>query len=154
MKLVTQILSGCLVAMAVPVLTVLGLFTLDSCQASDATLDSAQIVGTWRGEGGARVEFHKEGTFEMTSVPRSAVDDGAMDLPPGKGKLSGRGTWDMRDGDRRTGSIALHFDAAESFSAGTEVALLEVQQAGDSPQMYFDVNPDKHYGYEIRRVRG
>ncbi|MEV0598907.1 hypothetical protein AB0I82_06355 [Streptomyces sp. NPDC050315] len=59
----------------------------------------------------------------------------------------------MRDGDHRTGSITLHFDAAGSF-ADTEVALLEVQQAGDSPQMYFDLNPDRNYGYEIRRVRG
>lgn len=23
---------------------------------------------------------------------------------------------------------------------------------GDHPAMYFDVNPDKEYGYEIRRV--
>lgn len=44
--------------------------------------------------------------------------------------------------------------AAGSFSDGPASMLLQVEEAGDRPKLYFDTNPDKGYGYTIRREAG
>lgn len=146
-----KVLRGCVTAAAVAVLLVIGLFALDSCGAGEGVeLTSAQVAGVWKGSGGGRVEFGDDGRFEMSGIPRSAIEFSFIDPPPGNGRLSGRGEWSLMGDDDRSGTIELFFDAADSFS-DTESTLLQVEKGGDSPTLYFDTNPDKGYGYEVRR---
>ena len=48
-------------------------------------------------------------------------------------------------------AVMLNFAAGGSFS-DSAVGQLSVSEGGDRPAMYFVVNADKGYGYEIRRV--
>jgi hypothetical protein len=50
------------------------------------------------------------------------------------------------------GDASLFIDEGGSFEDDSESALLRVDREGDSPVVYFDVDPDKEYGYEVRRV--
>ncbi|MFJ1730856.1 hypothetical protein [Streptomyces sp. NPDC088254] len=139
-------------AAAVPVLLLGGLFALDSCEAGKAgELSSAQVDGVWKGSGGGRVEFDDDGRFEMSGIPRNAIEFGFTDPPPGNGRLSGRGEWSLVGDDDRSSTIELRFDAAGSFSEDSEYTLLQVEEAGDHPTLYFDTDADKWYGYEVRR---
>jgi hypothetical protein len=147
-----KVLRGCVTAAAVAVLLFIGLFALQGCGAGEeAELTSAQVAGVWKGSGGGRVEFGDDGRFEMAGIPRSAIEFSFIDPPPGNGRLSGRGEWNLRGDDDRSGTIELLFDAAGSFSQDTESTLLQVEKAGDSPTLYFDTDPDEGYGYEVRR---
>ncbi|MGC9442022.1 hypothetical protein [Streptomyces sp. WG5] len=98
------------------------------------------------------MEFTADGRFEMSGIPRSAVEFSFTDPPAGDGALSGEGEWELDGDDGKSGAIELGFDAGGSFSDDSESALLQVKEAGDSPVLYFDTNPDKAYGYEVRRV--
>ncbi|CAL9458970.1 hypothetical protein SUDANB21_02607 [Streptomyces sp. enrichment culture] len=148
-----KVLRGCTVVAAVLVLCVIGMFALVRCGANEGgELSSRQVVGVWTGSDGGRVEFRADGRFEMSGIPRSAVVFAFVDPPPGEGKLSGGGEWELADGDR-SGTIELGFDAGGSFPDDSQSALLEVKEAGDRPVLYFAVDPDKAYGYEVRRVR-
>ena len=147
-----RVLRGCAIAAAVPVLIVLALFSLQACEAERETLDSKQVVGVWEGSGGGRVQFHENGRFEMSGIPRNALAFSFVDPPPGKGKISGEGTWELEGGRDQGGSIELLIAKGGSFSDDSESALLQIQRGGDKPEMYFDADPDKEYGYEVRRV--
>ncbi|WP_230196601.1 hypothetical protein [Streptomyces coriariae] len=137
---------------AVPALLLGGLFALDSCGAGKADeLSSAQVDGVWKGSGGGRVEFDDDGRFEMSGIPRNAIEFGFIDPPPGNGRLSGRGEWSLVGDDDRSSTIELRFDAAGSFSDDSESTLLQVEEAGDRPKLYFDTDADEGYGYEVRR---
>ncbi|WP_461090381.1 hypothetical protein [Streptomyces incanus] len=92
------------------------------------------------------------GTSPAGSLPRRRHI--AIDPPPGKGNLSGRGNWNLRGDDGRSGTIELNFAAAGSFSDDSESTILQVEEEGDRPKLYFDTNPDKQYGYTIRRETG
>ncbi|MGW5213796.1 hypothetical protein ACWEQO_22000 [Streptomyces sp. NPDC004051] len=67
------------------------------------------------------------------------------------GVWKGSGGGQVEFDDDRSGTVELSFAAAGSFSDDPEFTLLQVQEAGDRPVLYFDTNPDKEYGYEIRR---
>ncbi|PSM38354.1 hypothetical protein C6Y14_37135 [Streptomyces dioscori] len=145
-------LRGCAVAAAVPVLIVIALFSLQACEAESEMLDSGQVVGVWEGSGGGRVQFHENGRFEMSGIPRNAVALGFVDPAPGEEKISGEGTWELEGGRDQGGSIELPIDKGGSFSDDSGSALLQIQRGGDEPEMYFDTDPDKEYGYEVRRA--
>ncbi|MES4892822.1 hypothetical protein [Streptomyces sp. NPDC096012] len=53
---------------------------------------------------------------------------------------------------RRSDSIELRFAAGSSFPDDCESTLLGVTKDGDHPVLYFDNDPDKEYGYEVRRT--
>ncbi|MGW6239505.1 hypothetical protein ACWGBX_38605 [Streptomyces sp. NPDC055037] len=147
-----KVLRGCATAAAVLVLLLGGLFALESCGGgTSAELDAAQVAGVWKGADGGRVEFGDDGSFAMSGIPRSAIEFGFIEPPPGNGKLSGRGRWNLDGGDDRSGTIELRFDAAGSFSDDSESTLLQVEEAGERPKLYFDTDADEGYGYEIRR---
>ncbi|MGV9287857.1 hypothetical protein [Streptomyces sp. NPDC003719] len=97
------------------------------------------------------MEFGADGRFEMTGIPRDAVVFSFSDPPPGDGRLSGAGEWEL-DGGGTSGTVELGFDAGGSFSGDGESTLLQVKEAGDRPVLYFDTDADKAYGYEVRRV--
>ncbi|CAL9521153.1 hypothetical protein [Streptomyces sp. enrichment culture] len=148
-----KVLRGCTTVVAVLGLCVIGLFALVRCGADEGgELSSRQVVGVWTGGGGGRVEFRADGRFEMSGIPRSAVVFAFADPPPGEGKLSGGGEWELADGDK-SGTVELGFRAGGSFPDDSQSALLEVKETGDRPVLYFAVDPDKEYGYEVRRVR-
>ncbi|WP_410536815.1 hypothetical protein [Streptomyces sp. KL2] len=114
-------------------------------------LGKADVVGSWRGDDGrGRVDFHADGRFEMSGIPRSAIDSGFNEAPPGRGPLSGEGTWEFAYDEPSTG-IHLRIEAGGSFS-DPEIASLESIEEDGRTRMYFSVNVDKMYGYEIRRV--
>lgn len=46
----------------------------------------------------------------------------------------------------------LYVDKGGSFSDDSETELLRVEESGENPVMYFQVDVDKEYGYEVRRV--
>ncbi|CAL9477299.1 hypothetical protein SUDANB15_02945 [Streptomyces sp. enrichment culture] len=148
-----KVLRGCATVAAVLVPSLIGLFALVRCGANEGgELSPAQVTGVWTGADGGRVEFGADERFEMSGIPRSAVVFAFTDPPPGEGKLSGGGEWELADGDR-SGTVELGFDAGGSFSDDSQSALLEVKETGDRPVLYFAVDPDKEYGYEVRRVR-
>ncbi|MET9562580.1 hypothetical protein [Streptomyces tauricus] len=137
---------------AVPVLIVIALFSLEACEAERATLDSDQIVGVWKGPGGGRIQFHENGRFEMSGIPRNAMALSFADPPPEKGRIAGEGTWQLEGGRDQGAALELLIDKGESFANTSETVLLQLQQGGENPRMYFDTNPDKEYGYEVRRT--
>lgn len=138
-------------AAAVPVLLLGGLFALDSCGAGTADqLSSAQVAGVWKGSGGGLVEFGDDGRFEMSGIPRDAIEFSFIEPPPGNGRLSGRGEWSLDGDDDHSSTIELRFEAGGSFS-DFEATLLQVEEGGDHPTLYFDTDADKGYGYEVRR---
>ncbi|MCW8097788.1 hypothetical protein [Streptomyces tauricus] len=139
-------------AAAVPVLIVITLFSLQACEAEGEKLDSDQIVGAWKGSGAGRIRFHENGRFEMTGIPRDAIAFSFIDPPPGKGRIAGEGTWQLEGGRDQGAALELLIDKGGSFSNASETALLQLQQGGENPRMYFDTNPDKEYGYEVRRT--
>ncbi|WP_158973233.1 hypothetical protein [Streptomyces griseus] len=147
-----KVIRGCAMAAAVPVLLLGGLFALNGCGGDTADeLGSTEVSGVWKGSGGGRVEFGDDGRFEMSGIPRGAIEFGFSDPPPGNGRLSGRGEWSLVGDDDRSDGIELRFDAAGSFSDDSESTLLRVEEAGDHPTLYFDTDADKAYGYEVRR---
>ncbi|MFF1548215.1 hypothetical protein [Streptomyces sp. NPDC058291] len=147
-----KLFRGCGMVAAGLTLLLGGLFALDSCEVGKADeLGSAQVTGVWKGSGGGRIEFSHDGRFDMSGIPRDAIEFSFTDPPPGNGRLSGRGEWSLDGGDDRSSTIELRFDAAGSFSDDSESTLLQVEEAGDHPTLYFDTNPDKRYGYEVRR---
>ncbi|MEF9906432.1 hypothetical protein [Streptomyces sp. P9-A2] len=149
-----KILRGCAIAAAVPVLLLGGLFALEACTGPSGELTAQEVAGVWKGSGGGRVEFDGDGTFTMSGIPQSAIEFSFIDPPPGKGNLSGRGEWNLRGDDDRSGTIELSFAAAGSFSDDSASTLLQVEETGDRPKLYFDTDPDKGYGYTIRREAG
>ncbi|MFF6780674.1 hypothetical protein [Streptomyces sp. NPDC012510] len=147
-----RILRGCAIAAALPVLILVVLFALEAGENDEKALSSAQVVGVWKGSGAGRIEFLQGGRFEMTGIPRSAVVFSFTDPPPGNGGLSGSGEWNLKGDTGKSGTVELRFDATDSFSDGSASALLQVQRTGDQPELYFDTNVDKRYGYEMRRI--
>ncbi|MET9730538.1 hypothetical protein ABZZ79_07705 [Streptomyces sp. NPDC006458] len=147
-----KVLRGCAIAAAVPVLFLGSLFVLQGCDGGTSDeLSSQQVAGVWKGSGGGRVEFDDDGTFEMSGIPRTAIEFGFTDPPPGNERLSGRGRWSLDGDDDRSGTVELRFAAAGSFSDDSESTLLQVEEAGDRPSLYFDTDADEGYGYEIHR---
>ncbi|MFF0260500.1 hypothetical protein [Streptomyces microflavus] len=138
--------------------TALILAALGGCLAMFAVkpelIERTRIVGQWSGSGGARVELREDGRFEMSGIPRSAIVISFADPPPGKGRLSGSGTWELEEpSDRDTvESIRLNVDAVGSFTGGSEIAELRVARGGDKPVLYFATNVDKWYGFEISKT--
>ncbi|WP_432056261.1 hypothetical protein [Streptomyces sp. bgisy022] len=142
--------SGCAALALLLALSPVALFALDGCGAPEGgELSGAQVVGVWSGEGGATLEFGAGGRFEMTRIPREAIP--FSDSLPGDGRLSGSGAWTLADSDR-SGTIELVIDPGGSFADEGATALLQVKEAGKHPVMYFDTNPDRAYGYEVRRI--
>ncbi|MER5844950.1 hypothetical protein ABT099_32655 [Streptomyces prasinus] len=146
-----KMLRGRVIAAAVPVLLLGGLFALEACTGPSGELSAQEVAGVWKGSGGGWVEFVDDGTFTMSGIPQSAIDFSFIDPPPGRGNLSGRGEWNLRGDADRSGTIELSFAATGSFSGGPEFTFLQVEEAGDRPKLYFDTNPDRGYGYTIRR---
>ncbi|MFI0168540.1 hypothetical protein ACH4PW_27485 [Streptomyces sp. NPDC017082] len=136
------------------VLSVLGAaLLLGSCAGGGRDkLAARQVAGVWQGSDGGRVEFHDDGTFRMSGIPRSAVEFGFGKPTTGTGRLSGRGDWELEGNTGRSDSIELRFSAGGSFRDDSESTLLQVTKSGDHPVLYFDINPDKGYGYEVRRA--
>ncbi|MEU8530832.1 hypothetical protein AB0C77_35405 [Streptomyces sp. NPDC048629] len=114
-------------------------------------IERTRIAGTWTGEGGARVELHANGRFEMSGIPRTAVVFGFTDPPPGDGKLSGSGTWEPVGDRDEVDEIDLSIDAGGSFE-DKEFGSLEVAQSGDKPVLYFATDSDRWFGFEIRKT--
>ncbi|MFI7869408.1 hypothetical protein [Streptomyces salinarius] len=149
-----KVLRTCGTAAAGLLLCLAGTYALVSCGADEGgELGPAQLAGAWQGSGGGRVEFGADGRFEMSGIPRDAVVFSFSEPPPGDGRLSGRGEWELDGGDEKSGTIELLFDAGGSFPDDSEATLLQVKETGEHPVLYFDTNPDKAYGYEVRRVR-
>jgi hypothetical protein len=121
------------------------------CGIGHEKLKRREVIGSWSGDGNGRVKFSPDGRFEMSGIPRSAIDFSFIKPPPGNGPISGKGDWEMDHGSPSS-SLTLSFEAGGSFSDDSEVSGLRVIDSGDHPTMYFDINPDKEYGYEIRRV--
>jgi len=124
------------------------------CGSGDEKISAGQVIGVWEGDGGGRVEFGKDGRFEMSGIPRYAIDF-FPEAPPGKGKLSGQGRWELGspgEGRKRDSDVFLYIEEGGSFSNGPDVGWLRVERGDENPVMYFHVDPDKEYGYEIRRV--
>lgn len=141
-------------ATSVAVLAVLGTaLLLGGCAGEGRDkLVPRQVAGVWEGSGGGRVEFHDDGSFQMSGIPRSAIEFGFSEPTSGKGRLSGRGNWELEGNSRRSDSIELRFAAGGSFRDDAESTLLQVAKGGDHPVLYFDTNSDKGYGYEVRRA--
>ncbi|GAA3128900.1 hypothetical protein [Streptomyces echinatus] len=141
-------------ATAVTVFAVLGTALLLGGCAGDGRdkLAPRQVAGVWEGSGGGRVEFQSDGSFRMSGIPRGAIEFGFSKPPPGNGRLSGRGNWELEGDTRRSDSIELRFAAGGSFRDDSESTLLQVAKGGDHPSLYFDTNSDKGYGYEVRRT--
>ncbi|MEV6119340.1 MULTISPECIES: hypothetical protein [unclassified Streptomyces] len=136
-----------------PCLVLLGVSALAGCGPDEgAELGSGQLTGVWQGTGGGTVRFGADGRFEMSGIPRSAVVFSFSDPPPGDGRLSGAGEWELAGGDGTSGTIELGFDAGGSFADDSEATVLQVKEAGDRPVLYFDTDADEAYGYEVRRV--
>ncbi|MFJ1589909.1 hypothetical protein ACIOD0_06595 [Kitasatospora albolonga] len=140
-------------------MTVPGLFVVGGCLAllseKPERIDRSQIVGVWTGSGGARVDLRADGRFEMSGIPRSAISFSFFDPPPGNGRLSGSGTWEPEqlgsvDTDTVEG-IDLAIDAGGSFSEDSQMAELRVARSGENPVLYFAVNVDKWYGFEVSK---
>ncbi len=125
-----------------------------SCAIGDEEIGAAQVVGVWEGDGGGRVTFHRDGRFEMSGIPREAIDF-FLEVPPGTGRLFGAGEWELGDpgeGSERDSEVYLYIEEGGSFSNGPDVGWLRVEDGGKNPVMFFQVNVDKEYGYQIRRV--
>ncbi|MFD1830566.1 hypothetical protein ACFSJS_12920 [Streptomyces desertarenae] len=136
---------------ALPLVFLAAFALLAAFDPEQALLKKADVVGSWRSDDGrGRVDFHADGRFEMSGIPRSAIVFSFNDPPPGKGPISGKGTWEFAYDEPSTG-IHLHIDAAGSFF-DAEVASLESIKEDGRTKMYFSVNVDKMYGYEIQRV--
>jgi hypothetical protein len=146
-----KVLRGCAIAASVPAPLFDGLLVLLGREGGTGELSARQVAGVWKGSGGARVEFDDDGTFEMSGVPRSAIVFSFTDPPPGKGRLSGTGRWSLYGNDGSSGTIELHTVLAGFSSADSVIGLLQVQDAGDHPSLYFDTDVDKKYGFEIHR---
>ncbi|MFF1506707.1 hypothetical protein [Streptomyces sp. NPDC058326] len=134
------------------------LLTMGGCFAAlseqPESIDRSQVAGTWIGDGGARVELRVDGGFEMSGIPRSALHFSFIDPPPGEGKLSGSGTWELgphREGDS-VENILLYVDTGGSFSDDSEVEELRVAESGEKPVLYFFTSPEKWYGFEVRKT--
>ncbi|MEK8142791.1 hypothetical protein NKH18_12990 [Streptomyces sp. M10(2022)] len=136
--------------MAIPLLLIGFLFVVQGA-GQNPELESEQVVGVWEGSGGGQIVFHTNGTFEMARIPRSAIVFSFVDAPPGKAGCPG-GAWELDGEGDTSGAVELHFDTGGAFSDDGESALLQVDRGGDEPEMYFDTNVDKGYGYEVRRV--
>ncbi|MFI5768799.1 hypothetical protein ACIA74_09645 [Streptomyces sp. NPDC051658] len=136
--------------------TVVVLVAMGGCLAGFAErperIDRTQIAGTWTGDGGARVELHADGRFEMSGIPRSSITSSFIDPPPGDGRVSGSGTWKPEGDSDSVDSILLSIDAGGSFSEATETEALGVARSGENPVLYFATDVDKWYGYEIHKV--
>ncbi|MFF3731493.1 hypothetical protein ACFYXM_14520 [Streptomyces sp. NPDC002476] len=136
---------GCAIFIAIPSLLFIILFVMQGCEGGSPELRSEEVVGVWKGSGGGRIEFRADGTFDMSGIPRSAIELSSSTTQPGKGSLSGRGEWEMEwDRDPSSG-------VEISFADGTESALLEITRIGDEPEMYFELNVDTDRGYRVRR---
>ncbi|MFE3940862.1 hypothetical protein ACFXPV_03125 [Streptomyces sp. NPDC059118] len=60
--------------MAVPLLLFVALFVMQGCEGKSPELRSGEVVGVWKGSGGGRIEFRADGTFDVSGIPRSAVE--------------------------------------------------------------------------------
>lgn len=148
-----KLLRGRGLSVALPLLLVGSLSAVQGCgEQEDAALRSAQVAGAWEGSGGGRIEFDADGTFDMSGIPRSAIVFSFVAPPPGKGRISGTGAWELGGEEESSGVVELRFDAGESFLDDGEFAMLRVDRGGENPELYFDTDPDKAYGYEVRRV--
>ncbi|MFE2935065.1 hypothetical protein [Streptomyces sp. NPDC059221] len=123
----------------------IALFVMQGCEGRSPELRSEEVVGVWKGSGGGRIEFRADGTFDMSGIPRSAVELSSSTPPSGKGSLSGRGEWEMEWHRDPSSGVEI------SFADGTESALLEVAGNGDEPEMYFELDVDTDRGYRVRR---
>ncbi|WFB11352.1 hypothetical protein LRS74_33220 [Streptomyces sp. LX-29] len=133
-----------------PILAGFVLMSLVGCSPQTAELTKEEVVGVWRGQDQGRVEFRNDGGFELSGTPRSAmVFSFSRPLP---GDIAGSGTWNFDDGEPSS-SITLRFDKGGSFPDNSEVELLTITHGGEHPTAYFDIDVDKAYGYEVRRVR-
>ncbi|WP_086694029.1 hypothetical protein [Streptomyces recifensis] len=83
-----------------PCLVLLGISALAACGPDEgAELGSDQLTCVWQGTGGGTVRFGADGRFEMSGIPRSAVVFSFSDPPPGDGRMSGGGEWELAGGD-------------------------------------------------------
>ncbi|MGW7415781.1 hypothetical protein [Streptomyces sp. NPDC054863] len=112
----------------------------------------AQIVGTWVGEDGARVEMYADGRFEMSGIPRSALTPSFTGPPLGDVIVSGSGTWKPVGESGSVALVSLFIDAGGSFAESTATEELGVARSGEKPALYFATDPDKWYGFEIRKT--
>ncbi|MFE9169557.1 hypothetical protein ACFYNZ_08515 [Streptomyces kebangsaanensis] len=136
---------------ALPLVFLVAFALLTACDPEQVPLRKTDVVGSWHSDDGrGRVDFHADGRFEMSGIPRSAIGFGFDEAPPGKGPLSGKGTWEFAYDEPSTG-IQLRIEVAGSFF-GPEIASLESIKEDGRTKMYFSVDVDKMYGYEIRRV--
>lgn len=92
----------------------------------------ADIVGAWRGAGGAVLTFREDHTFTATSVPFQLAAPGLFDEP-----WSGAGTWELNPGKLREQFIQLGLENR----VGLE---LERQWKDDRFRLYFWIgDPDE-----------
>ncbi|MFE7429504.1 hypothetical protein [Streptomyces sp. NPDC057545] len=137
--------------MAVPLLLLVALFVMQGCGGKSPELRSEEVLGAWKGSGGGRIGFREDGTFDMSGIPRSAVEYSFSTPPPGKGSFSGRGRWDLEGQRDPISGVELRFVEGGSFADDVGFALLRPVRSRDEPEMYFDVNPDTEDGYRVRR---
>ncbi|MFI0813235.1 hypothetical protein [Streptomyces echinatus] len=109
----------------------------------------ASTSPTWADSPSARTTARPRACSAPT---RWSTTSGFSKPPPGNGRLSGRGNWELEGDTRRSDSIELRFAAGGSFRDDSESTLLQVAKGGDHPSLYFDTNSDKGYGYEVRRT--
>jgi len=60
------------------------------CGVDSEKISAAQVVGSWRGDGGGRMEFWADGRFEMSGIPRDAIVFSFIDTRPERGGCPGR----------------------------------------------------------------
>ncbi|MFD3515700.1 hypothetical protein [Streptomyces sp. NPDC058657] len=111
-----------------------------------------RIAGIWIGENGARVVMRVDGRFEMSGIPRSALTP-RFSEPPLRGEnVSGSGTWTPVGDSGSVTTISLSIAAGGSFAEGTDAEELGVARSGEGPVLYFSTDPDKWYGFELRKT--
>ncbi|WP_329031301.1 hypothetical protein OIE71_00300 [Streptomyces sp. NBC_01725] len=118
------------------------------CVGESERVESAQISGVWTGADGGRVEFWDDGRFELSGIPRDAVVFSFIDPPPKGETVSGQGTWSVKE---KGAIVELLYDSSGSFAEGGEAGSLGVADSGDPPTLYFSINSEKAYGYEIQK---
>lgn len=111
-----------------------------ACGLSSSSIKEADVVGTWRGDGGGEITFASDKTFTADGLKNEVFDDYQK---PGEPR-SGEGVWSLTD---FSGCLALTFDRL-SQAKGRTGQPMSCSKQGGSLRIYFIVgDPDDHNFY-------